>query len=333
MKNKPESPQLKKRRRRLFTRVRRFLRSVPEVMLVETAQIIIPRISRKSELRLSRCLGRTFCFLAIRSRRIAMANLDIVYGDSKTREEKQRILRASFKNAAQILLDYFWFSRNPEERVVQYCHMGDEVTEQWVSGDFPGILVTAHLGNWELGGQLIAIRGRPILSVYRPIGARKTQNALLKFRKASGMKLLPREGAVLGMLRALRANSLVGVILDQHTDLKDGGIYFDFFGVPATFSNAVGTVAHRMNVPICVFGLKYDGDADDYTLKSYKVISAAEAASMAPEEITGQIVSVMTQMILDNPEQWFWMYRRWKRYRPDDDRSKFPFYSKIEDNA
>lgn len=272
-------------------------------------------------------------FFGIRSRRIATVNLDIVYGDSKTREEKQRILRASYNHAALIMLDYFWFSRKTEQRIKQYCHIGDAVMEQWVSGDFPGIIVTAHVGNWELGGQYIASRGRTMWSVYNPIGSEQTLKALLKFRGASGMKVLAREGAVIGILRALRSNSLIGMVLDQHTDLEDGGMYLDFFGAPATFSKAAGTVARRMNVPICVFIMKYDADADGYTLTSCKVISSDEASRMSPEEITAQVVSVIAQIILDNPEQWLWVYRRWKRFRPEDDLSKFPFYAKIEGTA
>ena len=269
----------------------------------------------------------------IRSRRIANVNLDIVYGDEKTREEKQRILRASYNHAALIMLDYFWFSRKTEQRIKQYCHVGDAVMEQWVFGDFPGIIVTAHIGNWEIGGQYIASRGRTMWSVYNPIGSEQTLKALLKFRGASGMKVLAREGAVIGILRALRSNSLIGMVLDQHTDLEDGGMYLDFFGVPATFSKAAGTVARRMNVPICVFIMKYDADADGYTLRSCKVISSEEVSRRSPEEITEQIVSVIAQIILDNPEQWLWVYRRWKRFRPEDDLSKFPFYAKIEGTA
>lgn len=314
----------------MWTTLRRLLRSLLEGVLLGTAGWIIPRISRKAELRLSRYIGCLFYYLEIRSRRIAMANLNVVYGDSKTLEEKQRILRASYNHAAQILLDYFWFSGESEQRVKQYCHVGDDVMEQWVSGNFSGILVVAHLGNWELGGQLIAWRGREIVSVYRPIGTRGTRKALLKFREAAGMKVLAREGAVIGMFRALRSNSLIAMVLDQHTDVNEGGMYLDFFGVPATFSKAAGTVAHRMNVPICVSVVKYDGDADNYTLKSYQVISSEEVARMTSEEITAQVVSVMSRMILDYPEQWLWMYRRWKRYRPDDDRSKFPFYAKLD---
>ena len=314
----------------MWTTLRRLLRSTPEVMILGTAGWIVPRISRRAELRLARSLGCLYRCLGIRSRRIAMANLNIVYGDSKTREEKQHILRASYNHAAQILLDYFWFSKKSEQRVKQYCHIVDDVMEQWALGNFSGIVVMAHLGNWELAGQLFALRGREVVSVYRPIGTRGTRQALLKFREASGMKVLAREGAVLGMFRALRSNSLLAMILDQHTDVTDGGMYLDFFGVPASFSKAAGTVAHRMNVPICASVMQYDSDADNYTLKAYQVISSEEVARMTSEEITAQVVSVMSRMILDYPEQWLWMYRRWKRYRPDDDRSKFPFYAKLD---
>lgn len=263
-----------------------------------------------------------------KSRRIATANLDVVYGGSKTREEKRRIFVASCDHAALVFVDYFWFSHKTRDRIRQYCRAGDEVMEQWISGAFPGMMVTAHLGNWEVGGQYCASRGRSIWSVYRPIGSKKTLKALLRFRGATGQKSIPREGAMIGMLKALRSNSLIAIVLDQHVELVDGGIYLDFFGLPASFSNAVGLLAHRMKTPICVACAKHDKTDDNYAMKSYKVISAEEAGRLDPEKITAKIVSALAEMILDNPEQWLWAYRRWKRYRPGDDPLKFPFYAK-----
>lgn len=301
--------------------------------MVHFVGFVIPRLSRRTETKIANGLGWLLFVLGRSSRRIAKANLDIVFGDTKTSKEKCNIRRAACRHAWLVMLDYFWFSRNTHVRLTQYCRVESNEIDQWIDGNFPGIFVTAHIGNWELAGHYGASRGRSIWSIYRPIGTQKTLKALLAFRRAVGQKVIAREGAMTGMLRALRSDSLVALVLDQHTEVVDGGIYLDFFSLPATFSNAPGVLAKRLKTPICVACARYDVVSDRYVLKAYDVISPNDIDQMTPEAVTARIVKAISLMILDNPEQWLWAYRRWKRYRAEDDPSRFPFYAKLDTSA
>ena len=318
-----------KHSRRALKKGRRFLRSFVEVTLLVVAGFVVSRLSRKTERRLARVIGTLMRLMGRESCRIARANLDVVYGSSKTATEKTQIMFESFNHAALVLLDYFWFSRRTEERVKKHCR-ADEMIEQWITGDFPGIFVTAHIGNWELGGQYTAFRGRAMWSVYRPIGTQKTLRTLLKFRQATGQNVIAREGAMMNMMRALRSKSIIALLLDQHTELVDGGLYLDFFGLPAAFSNAAGVLSHRLRVPVCTAGVVHDPEQDLYRISTYRVISGEESSRLEPEAITREIVSAISRMILEHPEQWLWSYRRWKRFRVQDDATKFPFYAKLD---
>ncbi len=304
-----------------------------EFLVVSFFGFVIPRLSRKTEKRLANGLGRLVFTLGRSSRKIALANLDIVFGNTKTLEEKHNIMRAACRHAALVTFDYFWFSRNTHARLTQFCRVESDEINQWIDGKFPGIFVTAHIGNWELAGQFVASRGRLLWSVYRPIGTKNTLSTLLDFRKLTGQKVIPREGAMKGMLRALRSNGLVALVLDQHTEVVEGGIYVDFFSLPATFSSAPGALAKRLKAPICVACARHESTSDRYLLKTYDIITSTEVAQMTPEAITERIVKAISAMILDNPEQWLWAYRRWKRYRAEDDPSRFPFYAKLDPSA
>lgn len=315
---------LRNSRRRMI----RFFRGYLEVAGVALAGLIIPRISRRAERRLATAFGQLAFIFGRASRRIGLANLDIVYGDTKTVQEKKAILRASFRHMALVILDYFWFSRHTSERISAHCRGGDEIFERWISGDFAGVFVTAHVGNWELAGQYVMNRGRELWSVYRPIGTVKTLKALLRFRGMIGQQLIARKGAMIGMLRALRKKGLVAILLDQHTDVRDGGIYLDFFGLPAAFSSAIGILANHQSVPVCVAYARHEPATDTYRIIVYDEISSEEAKALTPEAITERIVAAISKMILDVPEQWLWAYRRWKRYLPEADASRFPFYAK-----
>ena len=199
---------------------------------------------------------------------------------------------------------------------------------RWVEGDFPGVFVTAHLGNWELAGLYIASRGRRLWSVFKPIGSRTVARRLRKFRNGCEQRVIPREGAMTGVLRALRARDVVAMVLDQHVDGRDGGVYLDFLGLPAGFSPAVGTLAHRLRVPVLVAAGVRDWDTDRVVIRIFREFTAEETAAMEPEALTRAIADAIAGMILRWPEQWLWTYRRWKRWQPGDDPKRFPWYAK-----
>lgn len=318
------------RRPSVLQRLRRALLPAAETVALWLPSHLVPRLSRRSERRLARVLGAAFARIPSSARRVARANIDIVYGSTKSPREKQNLLRASFQHAALVLLDYFWFSRHTAERVARHCAAADEAMARWINGRFPGLFVTAHLGNWELGGQYIALSGRRVWSVYRPVGTRRTLEPLLRFRQATGQKVIAREGATIGMMRALRQNFLVALLLDQHTDPSDGGFYLDFLGLPAAFSNAVGHVAHRFKAPVGIVGAVHDPVEDRYRLVLFDEITAAETAALEPKAITARIVAGLERMILETPDQWLWMYRRWKRWPLGDDPARFPYYAVID---
>ena len=317
----------KKPRRAAF---RRALAAIPQNFFLRLGSAVVPLLSRRGEMRLARAIGRFLCRPGFRWYRYARTNVDIVYGASKTEEEKERVVRASFENVARVLTDYFWFARRTQERLERHCEIGDETVRRWIEGDFPGVFVTLHLGNWELAGLYIASRGRRLWSVFKPIGSRTVARRLCRFRNGCEQRVIPREGAISGILRALRARDVVALLLDQHVDGRDGGVYLDFLGLPASFSPAVGTLAHRLRVPVLVGAAVRDEARDKVVLRSVREFTAEETAAMQPDAITRGIADAIEEMVLHWPEQWMWAYRRWKRWQPGDDPKRFPWYAKLD---
>ena len=310
--------------------LRRKLAAIPQNLFLWLGSAVIPTLSRAGERRLARFISRLLCRPCFRWCRCARTNLDIVYGDTKTPEEKRRVLRASFDSAALVVTDYFWFGRRTEERLERHCAVGDDTMRRWIEGDFPGVFVTAHLGSWETAGLYIASRGRRLWSVFKPIGSRAVTRHMRRFRSGCEQRVIPREGAMVGVVRALRARDVVAMVLDQHVDGRDGGVYLDFLGTPASFSPAVGPLSRRLRVPVLVAAMVYDANRDVYSLRAVREFSAEETAAAEPEAITRGIVSAMEHMIQYWPGQWMWAYRRWKRWQPGDDPKRFPWYAKLD---
>lgn len=322
----------RRNKRALRRVVRDALLSPFQCFLLLLALWIIPALPRKREVALGRWLGRRLAAMK-RFRSIALANLDLAYGDRKTPEEKQALHLASMEHLGMIVLDYFWFSRHTRERVAKYCKAGDETIERWNSGTFGGSFISAHLGNWDLGGVFVASSGRTLWSVYKPFGTGMATKLLARFRSCQGQRVIQRHGAITGVMRAIRSNDLTALLLDQHVAPADGGIYVPFFGVPATVSGAVGTLSHRLGSPILITAMIHDAATDTYALHTFREISGEEAKARDPDSLTREIAAVIQRMVETHPEQWLWSYKRWKRIPKGADASLYPFYAKPDENG
>ncbi len=318
----------RRRRAKPLRRLRAALASVPQNFFLFLALLVVPRLSRKGERRVARVFGWLFSRRIWRYRARAETNANIALGATTTEAERRRIVRRSFDHTALVTMDYFWFMRGGADRFERYCEIGDETVRRWIDGRGPAFFVTAHLGNWELASRLVASRGRRLWSVFKPFGSGAVSRRMKAFRESCGQGVIPRDGAMKGVLRALREGDAVGMVLDQHTDARDGGIYLDFFGLPASFSSVVGAVAHKFRVPVYVCAMALDEERDRYVFRSVRGFTAEETAATDPTEITRGIAAALEGMIRRWPEQWIWSYRRWKRWPPGDDPSRYPSYAR-----
>ena len=313
---------------RALRRLRDALAALPQNAFLGLALFVVPRLGRRGELAVARVCGwlssrRLWCY-----RRRAETNADLALGRSLDPARRREIARRSFDHVALVATDYFWFSRPGAGRFERYVEVGDETARRWLDGRFPGFFVTAHIGNWELAARLVASRGRRLWSVYRPFGSGFVARRMRRFREAAGQFVIPREGAMRGVLRALRAGDSVAMVLDQHTDARDGGVYLDFFGLPASFSSVVGAVAHKLKLPILVVGMLRDEARDRYVFRTIREFTPDETAATEPLELTRGVVAALEELVRRWPEQWIWSYRRWKRWPPGDDPARYPSYAR-----
>lgn len=303
------------------------LAAIPQNLFLRLALLVVPRLSRAGERRLARACGWLVSRRVWRYRRYAEENVGLAFGRGPAAAGRRALVRRSFDHQALVVADCLWFLRDPD-RFAAYCEIGDETARRWIEGRFPGFFVTAHLGNWELAGQLVASRGRRLWSVFRPFGSGCVSRRMRAFRESRGQLVVPRDGAMRGMLRALRGGDAVGLVLDQHVDGRDGGVYLDFFGVPAGFSPVVGAVAHKLRLPVLVFAMAHDEARDRYVFRTVRELTAEETAAADPLETTKSVVAALEEAVRRWPEQWLWSYRRWKRWPPGDDPSRYPSYAR-----
>ena len=312
------------RLRRLRKRIVRLLLCPLEVVLVGFALLVIPRLPRSCVLGFARFIGRlSFWFGSTGNRRIR-ANLRAVYGDTLDEKEIRRITREVWNHSALVMLDFFWFRRRTQERIRKYVSIDDSLVA--LSRGTKGCLgVTAHLGNWEVVAHAMCVNGRRMTSVFAPVDAtRFTQRALLSSREASGQRLVPKHGAILHLLRALREGDIVGLLLDQFTATTEGGMFVDLLGLPAPISRIAGTLHCRLRCEIHVCMCLHEGNGH------YRAVDIAilpSDSTLSEDEVTQWIADRFSEAIRRNPEQWLWMYRRWRHIKPGTDPALYPYYA------
>lgn len=306
----------------------KFIRKNIEIVLTHAACWLIAPLPRRAVLALAHVIGTLGYHCSGRLKAVGRANLDLVFGDGMPPQEKLRILKASSRTFALVTLDVAWFSRNTAARVNAFTAFEREPAE--VIGGKPYICITGHFGNWEVLGLAAALRGYPLASVATPLKNPVVDQLFRRQREATGQVILDRAGAVRSMLRTLKNGGRVALLLDQNTQINEGGVFVDFFGVPATVSAAGASLAYRTGTGIA-FGFSIPDANGRYHIHIPPAIMPPpyhkENADQAVLDLTQQITRVYEDMIRAHPECWLWMYKRWKHVKPGDAREHYPFYT------
>lgn len=308
-----------------FTRFRTAL----EIAATRTAAFLVPRLSRRQVLRWTRVLGGLGYALAVHERRTGRANLDLAFGDTLTPARKRAILRASFQHMARVILDIFWFSRDTLERLDQTVRFED-AARRHILTDRPQMLITGHFGNWEIYGQAISRAGISLMSVAAPLANPAVDRLFIQMRRLSGQQIVPKAGALFKLVKHLRRGGKVAMLLDQNTKPAEGGRFVPFFGLPVPVSAAAAALAHRTQVETCyVYCLTEEDGA--YRACCFDPIpppAAGESEGDPEDALTRQLTALTERLVRAYPEQWLWMYKRWKYVGPGRARNEYPFYAK-----
>ncbi len=306
----------------------RSIRQKLEAPLVLLGVRFIARLPRRVIVRLSKILGAISYGVSAKLRRIGMANLDLVFGDTKTLEEKRRILRKSFESFSLVLLDLFWFSHDSRARMEKYVHYNDKM--EWFFEGQAQICLTGHIGNWELAGRAVSCRGFPLASVASPLKNPVVDALLIKARETTGQVIIPRQGAIKNLLSILRKGGKVALLLDQNTLPSEGGKFIPFFGVPATVAASAEALALRTGAEILLGFCVPCGGGHYQTVILDRFIPSDSSAGKKEAEasLTEAVTRSYEEAIRQYPEYWLWTYKRWKFIQPGDSAARYPFYAR-----
>ncbi len=188
----------------------------------------------------------------------------------------------------------------------------DEPLRRVVDAGKGAILVTAHLGTWELFGLVLKYYGAAPHIVYRSMKNPHLDRYVYGFRTAFGQRMIERRGALGPLLRVLRRKGYIAFIADQH--VRRGAVAVPFFGRPAATTAGPAALAVATGVPIVVgYGCRLPGEYR-FEFLTEGPITARRTSDKAAEirRITVEITSALERFIRRYPTQWLWFHRRWR---------------------
>ena len=292
-------------------------------VLMPMVLFLFGNLGDKATRRLAGFITRLMRLFAVSQKRLILANLQTAYPD-KSEEELKAMLTTNLLHTTWNWLDFIRILKRPQ--IISRL-----VTDVELPPDFPKqiILCLPHLGSWELVAQC-APHYLPKCAAVAEIFPYQALNDILnRSRSLNGLQIIPREGAVKGMLRAIREKTSIGILIDQNLSPRHGGIFVDFFGLPVPTSPLPAIVARRCTIPL------FSGACIRQRDGHYKLIMAPIQLPDTddPKTLTQTILASNEALIRKYPEQYTWLYRRWY-FKPADTppelESRFPYYATLK---
>ena len=217
--------------------------------------------------------------------------------------------RKTFQYFGKYLADFIRFRKLTAEGVRDNVSIqGLEHLEAIRDSKRGAIMLTAHYGNWELGGAFIASMGIPIHAVVRPVPSPALERIFNFFRQQRGLRVIPLAHAATGIAKVLKRGEVVALVGDR--DFTGNGRPHAFFGREASLPRGAAWFAHRLGVPVYM-GFATRAPDDSFILRIHPPIDPA--AVQTEDEIQEKIVAVMEATIARDPCPWFIFDPFWPR--------------------
>ncbi len=288
------------------------------VVAVRTLARLLPR---SASLALGTALGGIFYMFQGRRRKLAVANLRAAFPD-RSEAECRAILRATFHQFGRHVLDLLNFDAMGRDQMMGLVEwQGDEHVQRAVAKGRGIMYFTGHFGCWELQIMVHAFRFGPIVMVARTLDNPLLERLIEHIRSRVGTRVLPRQGAIRGLLGALTRHESVGMMIDQHIQDRSA-VVVNFFDRPAATTSAIAALALRTGAPIIpVFAVPLPGGR-------YRMIYEAPIELPAEDDAdpvrtcTERCTAVLEQYVRRDPHLWLWMHRRWRVPHAEADTSE-----------
>lgn len=281
--------------------------------LYRAAEWLARRVPRRWDEGLLTAATAVAITLMPRRRHMVARHLQRVAGRPLQGPERRRAITASFRSYARYWLDTFRLTGLDPDDLDARVDATDVlvVLDDALAKGRGAILVTPHLGSWDLGGAWLAGRGYPLVTVVEPLRPRRVLEWFLDLRQKRGITALVRGPGVRDALAAaLHRNQIVVLVCDR--DLGGRGPTVEFFGERTTLPAGPARLARQTNAPLIPVAIYHLGDGQHRGIARFPIAVAHshdESADIA--DTTQRLAHELEIIVAAAPEQWHLMVPNW----------------------
>jgi len=252
-----------------------------------------------------------------RLRRVGARNLELALPEL-SQEKREQILRGVYRHLGWQLVEFCRMTRYTRENTQHWIRT--EGLEHYLSAQVRGkgvLVLTGHLGAWELSSFYHSLMGHPMGLVIRRLDNRYLDAYVNGIRCLHGNRVLHKDDFARGLLTAMHAGEAVGILMDTNMTPPQG-VFVNFFERPACTAPGLARVALKTDAAVLPGFMLWEPAERQYVLHLGPELRFAQTGDAEADTLaaTQQCNDVLEAWIRRYPDQWLWIHRRWKT-RPE----------------
>ena len=256
-------------------------------------------------------------------RRVGLRSIEIAYPEMPT-ANRVELLKASFKNLGRTLGVVGGFRSVTGKNIhalieVDFDPDFDRQFAKIREQNRGFIILTGHVGNWELFALAYSKFFGPSNLLSRKMDNPRIDSMVESLRSSFGNRQIDKINSAAPILRILRGGESVGILADVNTHPKEG-VFVPFFGVEACTTAGVALLAQRADALIIPLFAVWDAKKRRYSMINEKIIEPANSGDRDADIVktTAEFTAAIERVVRRYPEQWVWIHRRWKTRPPGE---------------
>ena len=254
-----------------------------------------------------------------RLRSVGVTNLELAFPE-KSATEREQILRRLYRNLGWLLAEFCQMPRYTPENTRSFIRY--EGLEHYLAARDRGkgvLILTGHLGAWELSSYYHSLMGHPMSMVIRRLDNARVDKLVNDIRCLHGNRVLHKDDFARGLIAAMRGGETVGILMDTNMTPPQGS-FVPFFSRLACTANGMARVALRTGATVLPGFMLWEESEQKYALHFGEAINLVSTGNDEQDALdnTARFTAVIESWICRYPDQWLWVHRRWKT-RPEGD--------------
>jgi KDO2-lipid IV(A) lauroyltransferase len=254
-----------------------------------------------------------------RLRRVGLRNLALAY-PAMPSSERDLILRLEYRNLGWLLAEFCQMSTYTPAFASSFIRY--EGLDHYLAARDRGngvLVLTGHLGAWELSSFFHSLAGYPMGMVIRRLDNPLVDALVNRIRCQHGNRVLHKDDFARGLLASMRAGETVGILMDTNMTPPQG-VFVPFFGTAACTASGLARVALKTGAAVLPGFLLWEEAERRYVLRFYPELALASTGDAEADTAanTARFTAVLEETIRHYPSQWLWMHRRWKTRPPGE---------------